>query len=291
MHFTPPPLTIRHYSPPVSSYSYGIPVAPGPSGTASSNRQSQPPVYVSPRLHLHHEAISHPARNVLGCSGLSSQRISPVLMHSPRPVSSCLHLCCSNREGSTGHTLQSPCRTFQLSRTTPNSPCMPHQQAQEGLLAINSGFGSIPVIGQNTKVVHNTAIPTSISQALCFPFNSSFPYPASMQISSEHNQPSSRMPIHSSVIPPGVSPHQTTFSSHTHPGGHSLMCSGHNLSQQGSVTGPRQKRPVGSSPMRHTEDFACSHLEEVKDRSFGSLLRKERTEQTDFLDVEEKQTS
>lgn len=301
MHFVPPHVTMRHYAPPVSSYSYGIPVAPGPSETASGNRQSQTAVHVSPRLHLHHEALSHPARNVVGCSGLSPQRISPILMHSSSPASSCAaqvhqHLCCSSREGSMGHTAQNPCRMFQLSRTTPNSPCMTHQQAQEGLLAINSGFGSIPVIGQNTKVVYNTSIPTSIPQTLYSPFNSSLSHPSSMQIDSEHkqNQPSSQMPIHPSVILPEALQYQTTFSSLTYSAGHSSVCSGHNQNQQGAIAGPRQQGLIGSSPI---QDFACSELEEVIDRNFRSSLRKKRTnqlitaEQLPFLDLEEKKTS
>lgn len=299
MHFLPPQMSMRNYGPPVSSHSYGIPAAPGPSVTASTNRQSQTPVHVSPRLHLHHEAISHPARNVWGCSGLSSQRISPILMHSSSPVSSCLHLCCSNREGPTFHTLQSPCRTFQLSRTTPNSPCMTHQHAQGGLLAINSAFGSIPVIGQNTKVVYNTSIPTSTAHTLYSPFNSSLSHPPSVQINPEHthNQSRSQIPIHSSIILPGASQYQTTLSSLAHSGGHSSMCSGHNHSQQGPIIGPRKKGPVGSSPIHRTQDFACSQLDEVIDRSIGSSMCKERTsqeitaEQHPFLDVEEKLAS
>ncbi|TWW70227.1 potassium voltage-gated channel subfamily H member 4a isoform X2 [Takifugu flavidus] len=298
MHFVPPHLIMRHHGPPVSSYSYGIPVAPSPSVTASSNRQSQTPGHVSPRLHLHQEAISHPARNVWGCSGLSSQRISPIVMHSSSPVSSCLHPCRSNREGSTGHTLRSPCRTFQLSRPTPNSPSMMHQ-AQEGLLVINSGFGSVPVIGPNTKVVYNTSFPTSISHTLGPSFNSTWSHPPSMQINFEHphNQLSSQMPNRSPVITPGASQYQMTFSSLTHSGGHSSMCFGHNQSQQGSTVGPRQKGPVGSSPIHQTQDFASSQMEKVPDRDFGSSLRKEKTnqqitaEQDSFFDLEGNQTS
>lgn len=254
---------MRQYAPPVSSYSYGIPVAPGPSETASSSRQSQTAAHVSPRLHLHHDALSHPARNPLwGCSGLSSQRTSPVLMHSSSPAASCLHLCCSTREGSTGHAVQNPSRTFQLSRTTPSSPCMTHQQAQEGLLAINSGFGSIPMIGQNTKVVYNTSVPTSISHTLYSPFNSSLSHSSSMQITSEHqqNQPSSQGPLQSSFIPPGASQYQTTFGSLTYSGGHFSTCSGNNQSQQGFGTGPRPKGLIGSSPVHLTRDYACSEL-------------------------------
>lgn len=72
------------------------------------------------------------------------------------------------------------------------------------------------------------------------------------------------------------------------------MCSGHNQSQQGSITGPRQSL-IGSSPI-HTQDYACSELEEIRGRNFGSLLRKERTnqqitaEKLPFLDLEEKKT-
>lgn len=299
IHFVPPHVTMRHYAPPVSAPSYGISLGPGPSETAPSNRQSQSAVHVGPRLHLHHEAISHPARNVWACSGLSSQRISPILMHSPSPASPCLHLCCSNREGSSGQPVQSPCRTFHLSRTTPSSPCMSHQQAQEGLLAIGSGFGSIPVIGQNTKVVYNTSIPTSISHTLCSSFHSSLSHPSSMQIISEHkqNQPSSQMPIHPSVLLPGAPQYQTTFSSLTYSGGHPSMCSGHSQSLQGPVAGPRQKGLIGSSPIHRTQDLASSDLEKVIDRNFGSSLRKERinqqitAEQLPFLDLEGKQTS
>lgn len=287
---------MRHYGPPISSYSYGIPVAPSPSVTASSNRQTQTPGHVSPRLHLHHEAISHPARNVWGCSGLSPQRISPVVMHSSSPVSSCLHPCCSNREGSTGHTFKSPCRTFQLSRPTPNSLSMMHQ-APEGLLVINSGFGSIP--GQNTKVGYNTAFPTSISHTPGPSFNSTWSHPPTMQINTEqlNTHPSSQMPTGSPVIPPGASQYQMTFSSLTHSRGHSSMCSGHSQSQQGSIVGPRQKAPVGASPIHRTQDFACSQLEKVPDRDVGSSLRKEKTnqqitaEQDSFFDVEGNQTS
>uniref|UniRef100_H2US27 Voltage-gated delayed rectifier potassium channel KCNH4 n=1 Tax=Takifugu rubripes TaxID=31033 RepID=H2US27_TAKRU len=226
------------------------------------------------------------------------KRISPIVMHSSSPVSSCLHPCRSNREGSTGHTLRSPCRTFQLSRPTPNSPSMMHQ-AQEGLLVINSGFGSVPVIGPNTKVVYNTSFPTSISHTLGPSFNSTWSHPPSMQINSEHphNQLTSQMPNRSPVITPGASQYQMTFSSLTHSGGHSSMCFGHNQSQQGSTVGPRQKGPVGSSPIHQTQDFASSQLEKVPDRDFGSSLREEKTnqqitaEQDSFFDLEGNQTS
>lgn len=75
------------------------------------------------------------------------------------------------------------------------------------------------------------------------------------------------------------------------------MCLGHNQSQQGSIVGPRQKGPVGSSPIHQTQDFASSQLEKVPDRDFGSSLRKEKTnqqitaEQDSFFDLEGNQTS
>ena len=145
-------MPMLHYAPPVSSYSHNIPMPPSPSVTASSNWQSCAPLNMAAELHLHHEAISHPARNIWGCSGMSSQVQSPTLLRSSSPMSSCLHVHCSERQGSTAH--RSPCGTFQTSRTNPNSPCMSHPHARGGpaLLAFSSTFGSIPVIGQAPQV-------------------------------------------------------------------------------------------------------------------------------------------
>lgn len=280
MHFLPSHMAMLHYAPPVPSYSYGIPMAPSPSVTASSNWQSHTPLNIATGLHLHHEAISHPARNVWGCSGMSSQGISPSLLHSSSPMSSCLHLFCSDREGSTAHRLQSPCGTFQAPSTTPNSPCMTHPHAQVGpsLLAL----GSIPVIGQAPQVAYNTSIPTmSISHSLCSPVNSSYSHPSiSVQINSDptHDPSNSQTPIHSLITPAGQSQYQTTFSSLTSSGVHASICTGHNQSQQGSINGSRQNAPVGSSPIHHTQDFACSLLGEVTDRDCGASLCQERTD-------------
>lgn len=283
MHFLPSHMATLHCASPVSSYSYGIPLAPSPSVTTTSNWQSHTPLNIATGLHLRHEPISHPARNVWGCSGISSQGISPTLLRSSSPVSSCLHLCCSNREGSTAYRLQNPCGTFQNSRTTPNSPCMAHPHAQGGpsLLALNSTFGSIPVIGQASQVAYNPAIPTmSISHSLCSPVISNLSHPSiSVQINSDptRKQSNSQTPILSSIPPAGQSQYQPAFSSLTPSGVHASVCSGHSQSQQGSIHGSRQNGPVGSSPVQHTQGFACSLLGEVTD--CGASLCQERTAQ------------
>lgn len=259
---------MHHYAPPVSSYSYGIPMAPSPSVTVSSNWQSHSPLNIATGLHLHHNAISHPARNVWGCSGMSSQGMSPSLLHSSSPMSSCIRLCCSDREGSTAHRLQSLRGTFQTSRTTPNSPCMGPAHGGPSILALSSAFGSIPVTGQASQVAYNTSVPTmSISHSMCSPVNSTYSHSSiSVQSKSDptHN---SQTRIQSCITPAG----QTHYHSPS-------VCTGHNQSQQGSIIGPRQNGPVGSSPIHHTQDFTCSLLGDVMDRDCSSSLCQERTD-------------
>lgn len=257
---------MHHYAPPVSSYSYGIPVAPSPSVTVSSNWQSHSPLNIATGLHLHHKAISHPARNVWGCSGMSSQGMSPSLLHSSSPMSSCVRLCCSDREGSTAHRLQSPCGTFQTSRTTPNSPCMGPAHGGPSILALSSAFGSIPVIGPASQY---TSVPTmSISHSMCSPVNYSRPS-ISVQSKSDptYNPSNSQTRIQSCITPA----RQTHYHS-------ASVCTGHNQSQQGSIIGPRQNGPVGSSPVHHTQDLTCSLLGDVMDRDCSSSLCQERTD-------------
>ncbi|KAI3359550.1 hypothetical protein L3Q82_013947 [Scortum barcoo] len=280
MHFLQSHTTLLHYPSPVSSYSYGIQMAPSPSVTASSNWQPHVPLNIATGLHLHHEAISHPARNVWGCSGVSSQGRSPTLLHSSSPVSSCLHLCCSDREGATAHRLQSQCGPFQTSRTTPNSPYMSHPHAQRGpsLLALSSAFSSFPVICQSPQAPYNASISTmSNSHPICSPVNSGHSHQSlSVQTNSDpaHNQTNSQTPIHSSITLTGQPQYHTTFSSL-----HASVCTGHTLSQPGSVSGPRQNDPVGSSPVHHTQDFACSL---VTDRDCRASLFQERTDNAEF---------
>ncbi len=284
MHFLQSHMTMLHYTSPVSSYSYGIQMAPSPSVTASSNWQPHVPLNIATGLHLHHEAISHPARNVWGCSGMSSQGRSPTLLHSSSPMSSCLHLCCSDREGAAAHRLQSQCGPFQTSRTTPNSPYMTHPHAQGGpsLLALSSAFSSFPVICQSPQAAYNVTTPTmSNSHPICSPVNSGYSHPSLIvQTNSDptHNQTNSQTPIHSSITPTGQPQYHTTFSSLTPSGVHTSICTGYTLSQQGSISGPRQNDPVGSSPIHHTQDLACSLLGQVTDRDCRASLYQERTD-------------
>ncbi|XP_070704334.1 potassium voltage-gated channel subfamily H member 4a [Pempheris klunzingeri] len=264
-----------------SSYSYGIQMAPSPSTTSSSNWQPSVPLSIATGLHLHHEAISHPARNVWGCGGMSSQGRSPSLLHSSSPMSSCLHLCCSDRDGATAHRLQSQCGPCQTSRTTPNSPYMsrPHAQGGPSLLGISPAYSSFPVICQAPHVAYNASVPTmSNSHPLCSPVNSSYSYPPlSVQTNSDptHNQTNAQTPIHSSVTPTGQPQYHTTFSSLTPSGVHPVICTGYN---QGSVGGPRQIDPVGSSPVHHAQDLSCSLLLQVTDRDCRASVRQERTD-------------
>lgn len=282
MHFLQSHMAMLHTSP-ASSYSYGIQMGPSPSVTASSNWQPHVPLNIATGLQPHHEAISHPARNVWGCSGMPSQGRSPTLLPSS-PMPSCLHLCCSEREGAAAHRLQSQCGPFQSTRTTPNSPCVIHPHAQGGpsLLGISSAFSSFPLICQAPQVAYNASISTmSNSRPLCSPVNSGYSHPClSVQINPDptHSQTNTQTPIHSSITPTGEPQYHTTFSSLSTSGVHPLICTGRNQGQQGSISGPRQNDPVGSSPIHHTQDLACSLLGQVTDRDCRASLYQERTE-------------
>uniref|UniRef100_A0A8D0CYW5 Voltage-gated delayed rectifier potassium channel KCNH4 n=1 Tax=Sander lucioperca TaxID=283035 RepID=A0A8D0CYW5_SANLU len=227
--------------------------------------QPHAPLNIATGLHPHHESISHPTRNVWGCSGMPSQGRSPTLLHSSSPVPSCLHLCCSDREGATAHRLQSQC-PFQVPRTTPNSPYMTHPHARGGpsLLGLSSAFSSFPVICQAPQVSYNTSIPTmSNSHPLCSPVNSGYSHPSlSIQTNSDptHNHTNSQTPIHSSIVYTGQPQYHTTFSSLTPSAVHTSTCIGHNQSHQCSINAPRQNDPVGSSPIHLTQDLASSLL-------------------------------
>lgn len=281
MHFLQSHMAMLHYTPPVSTFSYGIQMVPSPSVTAASDWQSHVPLNIATGLHLHHEAISHPGRNVWGCNGMPSQGRNPTLLHSSSPMSSCSHLCCAEREGATAHSLHSQCGPFQTSRTTPNSPYMNHSHTQGGpsLLGLSSAFSSFPVICPAPQVAYNASISTmSNSHPLCSPINYSHPS-LSVQTNSDptHNQTKSQTPIHSSVTPTGQPQFHTAFCSLTPSGVRTSMCTGHNQSQRGSVSGPRQNEPIGSSPIHHTQDFASSLLGQVIDRDCR-VLYQERTD-------------
>ncbi|KAF1379765.1 hypothetical protein PFLUV_G00179430 [Perca fluviatilis] len=284
MHFLQSHVAMLHALPD-SSYSCGIQMVPSPSVT-----QPHVPLNIASSLHPHHESISHPTRNVWGCSGMPSQGRSPTLLHSSSPVPSCLHLCCSDREGATAHRLQSQC-PFQVSRTTPNSPFVTHPHARGGpsLLSHSSAFSSFPVICQAPQVPYNTSIPTmSNSHPLCFPVNSGYSHPSlSIQTNSDptHNQTNSQTPIHSSIIYTGQPQYHTTFSSLTPSAVHTSTCIGHNQSHQGSINASRQNDPVGSSPIHLTQDHASSLLGQVTDRDCRTSRYQERTDSIESQDT------
>uniref|UniRef100_A0A3Q3ISH0 Voltage-gated delayed rectifier potassium channel KCNH4 n=1 Tax=Monopterus albus TaxID=43700 RepID=A0A3Q3ISH0_MONAL len=266
MHFLQSHMAMLHHTSPVSPYSFGIQMVPSPSVTVSSDWQPHVPLNISTG-HLHHEAISHPARNVWGCNGMPSQGKGPTLLHSSSPMSSLLHLCCSDREGATSHRLQNQCGAFQTPTRNPNSSYITYSHDQGGppLLALSSPFNSFPVICQASQVSYNSSVPTvSSSYPLCFPVNSAYTHPPlSVQtiLDPAHNQTKSQTPIHSSITPTGQAQYHTAFSSLATTGVHTSVCTGH--IQQSSINGPRHNDLIGSSPIRHTQDLACSLLGQV----------------------------
>uniref|UniRef100_A0A3Q3N9R2 Voltage-gated delayed rectifier potassium channel KCNH4 n=1 Tax=Mastacembelus armatus TaxID=205130 RepID=A0A3Q3N9R2_9TELE len=263
MHFLQSNTAMLHYTPPVSTYSFGMQRVTSTVVTASSDWQPPAPLNMSTGLHLHHEAISHPARNVWDRGGMPSQGRNPTLLHSSNPVSSCLHMCCSDREGTTAQRLQGQCGPFQTSTSNPNSPYMTRPQSQVGpsLLGLSSVYSSFPVICQAPQLTCNASIPTmSSSYPLCFPVNSACPHPPlSVQTNLDpiHYQINSQTPIHSSVTPTGEPQYHTAFSSLTPTGIHTSVCTGYISGQQSSTNGPRKNDLVGSSPFLHTQDLGC----------------------------------
>lgn len=286
IHIVPSPVAMLHCVPPVSSYSYSSPVAPSPTVSVAAHWQPHSPLNIPSGLHLHHQAISHPPRNVWSCSRMPSQVMSSSLLRSSNPMGSCLHLCCSDRDAPAGHRFQSPCGIFQTSRTTPNSPYMSHQQHLQrapSLAALSSAFGSIPVVGQSPPMAYNPPLPTmSISHSPGSPGNSSYSHPSiSVQVdtSPSRGRPAGQPPIHSSVTPIGQSQYQTTFSSLVLSGVNAPICSGHLQSQQQSpLSRSRQSSPIGSSPVHRTQDFAYSLLGDAAGRDCSSVLGQERTD-------------
>uniref|UniRef100_UPI003AAF9361 potassium voltage-gated channel subfamily H member 4a n=1 Tax=Centroberyx gerrardi TaxID=166262 RepID=UPI003AAF9361 len=272
MHFLQSHMTMPHYTSPVSTYSCGIQMVPSACAAASSDWKAQVPFNIATGPHLHHEAISHPARNVWGCSGMPAQSRGPTLgqkaevdhlLRSSSPMSSCLHLCCSDRDRVAGHRLQSQCGPFQTSRTTPNSPYMTHSHGRGGpsLLGLSSAFRSFPVTSPGPQVGYKASIPTmSSSHPLCSPGSLSQSHPSlNVQTKSDltHSQSSSPTPIHSSITPTGQPQFHTAFSSLTPLGVYTSVSTAHIQGQQGSI---RQNDLVGSSPIHHTQDLVHSVL-------------------------------
>uniref|UniRef100_A0A3B4ZLA3 Voltage-gated delayed rectifier potassium channel KCNH4 n=1 Tax=Stegastes partitus TaxID=144197 RepID=A0A3B4ZLA3_9TELE len=235
IHFLQPHMAMLHYSSPVSSYSYGLPMAPNPSVTTSSSWQPHVPLNISPGLHLHHDAISHPARSAWGCRSSS-------LLHSTSPMSSCLHMCCSDRDGTSAFRLQNPRGPFQ---TTPSSPYIP--QGGPSLLGISSAFSSFQAVCQASQVIYNSPVRTvSSSHPLCSTVYSTLPS-LSVQTSSDQTYHRSQTPIHSSVTLTGQPQYHTAFSSLSPSRGRTSTCS------QGSI-----RQPVGSSPVHQTLEQAAN---------------------------------
>ncbi|KAK5884631.1 hypothetical protein CesoFtcFv8_018432 [Champsocephalus esox] len=277
MHFLQSHMSMHH--PPHASY--GIQMVPSPSVSASSNWQPHVPLNIATGLHLHHDAISHPARNVLGCSGVPSLGRSPTLQSSS-PVSSCVHLCCSDREGATAHMLQSQCGPFQTSRITPNSPYTTHPHPS--LLGHSPSFSSFPVVCQAPQVQYNASITTmSNTHPLCSSVNSGFSHP-SLDVQTNSGPTQNQTPIHSSMYNTGRLQYHPTFSTLT-PSVHSSTCTGHSQCHQGSVNGPRKNDLVGSSPTHLPQDPPCSLTGPETDRDCRASLFQERTNSIESQDM------
>lgn len=276
MHFLQSHMSMLHYPAPVSSYSYGVQMDSSPSVTVSSSWQPHVPLNISTGLHLHHDAISHPPRNVWGCSRMPTQTRSP--------LSSCLHMYCSDRDGAAAHRLQKQCGTFQASRTTPNSPYMTHPHARAGPSLLSPAFTSYPVICQ----AFSASIPTmSNSHPVCSLVNSNYSNsPLRVQTSSTQNQTNPQTPIHASITPSGLPQYHTTFSSLSPLRVHASVCKSHSQNLQGGVSGPRQGEPVGSSPMHNIQGVSYSLLGQVTDgRDCRASLYQERSDNLEYPDM------
>ncbi|XP_029015691.1 potassium voltage-gated channel subfamily H member 4a [Betta splendens] len=261
MHFIQSHIAMLHYTSPVSTCSYDIQMVPSPSVTASSDWPPRAPLNIATGLHLHHEAISHPARNMWDYSGMPSQGGSPTLLRSSSPASSCLHLCCSDREGTTAHRLLSQC----CPTTNPISTYMTYTHGQGGpsLLGLSPAFSGLPVICQAPHVACNPSIPTmSSSHPQCSPVGSVFSHTSlsiNTNLDATHIHSRSQTPIHSSVTPSGQPQYHTVFSSLSPSG---VYTSGHSPGQQGLISGSRQNNPEGSSSIHNSQDLRF-HLGQV----------------------------
>ncbi|XP_034046370.1 potassium voltage-gated channel subfamily H member 4a [Thalassophryne amazonica] len=284
MHFLQVHIAMIHCTPSVSTYSYSAPVVSSSIVTTSNPWQPCVPINIATGLHLCHEVISHPTRNVWGCSTIPPQGRSPTLIHSSSPKSSCLHLCCSDRDGPTSHKLQSQCSPLQSSRTTPNSPYIPHSRGQGGpsLLSLSPGFTSYPVMcGVNCT----TSIPT-LTNSQCSTGNQLPSYPSqNPQTTSGLTQTNSHTPIHSSITPTGQSELHTAFSSLTPSTLHTSVCtSSHRWGQEASISRPRQKDPAGSSTVHHTHNFTSLSGQDSRESVYVES-KEERSDITESQDT------
>lgn len=275
MHFLQTHVTMPHYTAPVSTYPYGIQMVPNANAsvTVSSDWETQVPFKRATGPYLHHEPISQPARNLWGpqmCvptqgrSPTLGQKVEVKRLHRPSgPMSSCLHLCSSDRDRTVGNRLQTQCGPFQTSRTTPNSPYMTHSHGRAGpsLLGLSSAFQGFPGTCQGSQVGYKASVMTmSSSHPLCSPGSLSQSHPSlNVQASSDltHPQSNSPTPIHSSLTPGSQPQLHTTFSPLMPSGVYTSVSTTHSPSPQGSL---RQNDLVGSRPTHHTHDLTHSVL-------------------------------
>ncbi|RVE69784.1 hypothetical protein OJAV_G00081300 [Oryzias javanicus] len=147
-------------------------------GTTTSSWQASAP---SSELHHHLES----------CGGFASPARSPSMLHDPNAVSTCLHRCCSDREGTTAHRHKNQ---VHATRVVPNSPYMIHPHAQRGssLLSISSAFTSYPVICQTPQVIYNSPILSKHSS-----------HPLCSTVNCGHTQPSFSLQSNPNVSLPG----------------------------------------------------------------------------------------
>lgn len=209
------------------------------SSSVTACRNCQPHVVsdTSNELHQHRETISHPA---CSCSGMSSHSRGPVFLQSSS--SACLHLCSSEREGNATNRLQNQNSPCHAQRATPSSPYMTQSQGGPSLLGISSAFRSFPV---NQGLAHPSIriqTHTDVAQNLTSP----------------------QTPTHSLNTPASQPQYHTAFSSLTPTGNSTSMSTVHDKRQQSSV---RQNDPVGSSPVRHSQEHACALPGQQSDRA------------------------
>ncbi|KAM6957769.1 potassium voltage-gated channel subfamily H member 4a [Aplochiton taeniatus] len=255
-----------HYTAPVSTYPYGIPMVPNGNVNVTSANDWQGLRYfpVSAGPPAHNEPISYHGGNIWAYSGVPIQGRSSTLgqkveidpqQRPSSPRSSCVHLCCSDRGRTTGQGLEAQCGPFQTSRTTPNSPYMVHR-GSPSLLGISTDFqGVSQATCHGARERYKAFVPTiGGSHPLCSPGSLSQSHPTlSVRVHSDHAHPQcsiSPTPISSSLSAAGQPQLHTAFSSIT-PLIQASLSMAHNQGLISSPSCPRQNGLVGSSPVHH----------------------------------------
>lgn len=244
-----------------------------PPGTICCNNwKSHVPLDSSSELHLHHEMISCPPRNLQDCSGMPSLSTAPTLLHLSSSVSTFLQQCCSDRDGTTADRFNSQYGPFKTPSASPSSPCMIHPQKQgvSSLLSISSGFSSFPVIIQGPQGVYNTSSPIKdCSSPTCSTATCGHSHPTSNFLTNSKSLTNPQTPVHPPSKPTGQPQYHTAFSPLTPSGVHTSVPTEHNNTQRSTA---RQNDPVGSSPVHHTQDNACSLLRHLSNRVWRFIL-------------------